>query len=688
MNSAAPRRSYALQLLTMPAPPSRNSGHAYRPDIDGLRALAILSVVLFHAKVPWFGGGFVGVDVFFVISGYLIGSLVYGDIRESKFSFLHFYERRAKRILPALIAVLLACNAIAFILLSPLELRDYCAQAFSAVASSSNIYYWLRSNYFNPSIALKPLLMTWSLGIEEQFYLLFPLSLFLAYKFFPRRVLQLVAAVCAGSFVICVWCANSYPSAAFYLLPTRAWELGLGVSLAILELERNLSGNRSAVASEILGSSGLALVLASVIAYSESTRFPGLAALLPTLGTACLISSPRSVVNRKLLASPPAVFVGLISYSWYLWHWPLLSFARIVSGGMLSVPQALLIATLSLGLAVLSHRFIEQPFRRSRASSLRLWTGYASVVSALAVAALAGYLHSGWPGRMPELKNYETAVSAVETNPCLAGFDETHPRLHAPCVISGSAKVALLGDSHAAALAPAIQESALHHGYGFELLAKASCPPLQGRSLRWTLRPTFEQKCSEFNHAALQHVLSDPSTTTVVLAGFWSAPLNKDSRQFYSDPSKPTESISEADSYSNFRSGLLRTIATLRASGKRVLVATDVPAFEPDPMSLVRNSLIRRRGQLASLLSSQKASLAPVAEESAISPVDVIADREVCEAATEGGAQLLDLSRNLCADSHCRFWDNGVLLYSDSSHLTAAGAEYALRGQDPFALSN
>lgn len=669
------------------SPPHR--GQYYRPDIDGLRAVAIVAVVAFHARLPFFGGGYVGVDVFLVISGYLIGALVYRDICDSRFSFLNFYERRAKRILPALLTVLVVCNLIAFALLSPLELRDYCAQAFSAVTSSSNIYFWLKSNYFNPVAEFKPLLMTWSLGIEEQFYLLFPLTLVLLFRFAKRRIPQIVAAGCLASFLLCVLCLRVYPSAAFYLLPMRAWELGLGVLIAVYEVQRVEPlrlGNKAAI---VLAGLGLALILGSVVIYTQDTPFPGLAALLPTGGTVCLILSRDSFVNRRLLSSRPMVFLGLVSYSWYLWHWPLMSFARIVSDGFLPVSRAALIGVSSLALAVVSYNFVEQPFRRSPVRGGLLLPKYGLALVVLAALSFLGYARGGWPGRIPQLVKVEASVSSVETNPCLAGFDESAPRLMPPCVIESSGpKLALLGDSHAASLAPALEQVASEHGYGFELLAKASCRPLAGVTLHWALHPTFERTCSDFNRAALQRVANDDRTQIVVLAGYWSAPLAEDSKEAYADVSQKDELLSPAESGRNLEAGLLKTILLLRSAGKRVVVASDVPRLDLDPVDSVRNSVIRTRGELANVLSSHVLSLDSVPQQNLIKPADALADSEIRHAARQAGATILDLSRNLCPSGQCRFWNDGILFYSDSQHLTAAGAEYALRGQDPIASTN
>jgi hypothetical protein len=373
-----------------------------------------------------------------------------------------------------------------------------------------------------------------------------------------------------------------------------------------------------------------------------------------------------------LLASRPLVFVGLISYSWYLWHWPLMSFARIVSGGLLSVPRAVLIAVLALGLAIVSHRFIEQPFRRTLTPTPRVLLGYATMLVLLGTAPLIGYMRSGWPSRIPELAKVEASVREEEHNLCLAGFEDSTPRLRAPCVAEGTGpKLALLGDSHAAALGSAVQQLAFRHGYGFELLTKASCPPLASGVFRWALHPTFERTCAAFNSAVLQHVSRDRDITVVVLAGFWSAPWSQGE-------------MAEASSNSNLHDGLSKTIALLRSSGKHVFVVTDIPRFGLDPMTSVRNSIMKSRGELATLISSHVFSLDPVAMESLVKPADTTADAEVRLASFEEGAQIIDLARNLCPRARCDFWNGGVLLYADKQHLTPAGAEYALRGQDPI----
>ena len=670
-------------MLISPALPASRDSHRYRADIDGLRAVAIFSVVAFHAHLRSFSGGFIGVDVFLVISGYLIGSLVYREIIESGFSFARFYERRVKRILPALLTVLIICNLIAFIILSPLELRSFCEESFAAAFSSSNVYYWLRSNYFNPVTAFKPLLMAWSLGIEEQFYFLFPLTLFFLHKFAKRWIFQCLAICSLLSLVACAVCTRFYPSAAFYLLPTRAWELGLGILIAIREVERGPL-KLSVPSSNILGSLGLGLIVFSVFVYTEATRFPGIAALLPTLGTAFLINSRDSFINRKVLSSSPMVYLGLVSYSWYLWHWPLMSFARIVSGGLLSVSRALVIALLSLLLAVFSYHLVEQPFRRAVTPRPRLFLSYATVIVLIGIASFLGYTKAGWPNRIPELASAEATVHQVEKNICMAGYEESAPRLQAPCVLqTGGPTMVLVGDSHAASLGPTLRRLANQQGFGFESLTKAGCAPLLDVKQQLPLHPEFERSCLDFNRAVVKHILKDPNIKVVFLAGFWSAPyLNHEG--FGHQAAFGTDApLSE--NYEDLRVGLLKIITRLRASGRRVVVATDVPRFEVDPMSNVRNIVMRRRGELALMLSRHIFSLDPIPEDSLVKPADKIAEGFVRDSATEGGAEIVNLAQNLCPGSRCAFWDNGVLFYSDTHHITPAGAENALRGFNPIA---
>lgn len=337
----------------------------YRREIDGLRAVAVLPVILFHAGLPFFSGGFVGVDVFFVISGYLITTLIVKDIESGQFSILHFYERRVRRILPALFFVALVCTPIAAFLMLPGQFIEYSQSLIALVSFSSNIFFWLNTGYFAEVAELKPMLHTWSLAVEEQYYLLFPPVLMLAWRFWHRGSFWLIVAGALVSFVLCEWGWRTSPVANFFLLPTRAWELLAGAICAYL---LQYHGQRS---SNVLSLIGLGMILIAVLAFDENTPFPSFYALLPVLGTALIIVyATASTFVGLVLGSSGPVAIGLISYSAYLWHQPLFAFVRLAAEGEpVSFLLLISLAVLSLLLAALTWRFVEQPFRRKSSPS-------------------------------------------------------------------------------------------------------------------------------------------------------------------------------------------------------------------------------------------------------------------------------------------------------------------------------
>ena len=329
----------------------------YRPEIDGLRALAVLPVILFHAGFQVFAGGYIGVDVFFVISGYLITSILLADIEGGEFSLAKFYERRARRILPALIFVLLACIPFAWAWMLPGQLQDFSAALLAVSLFGSNIWFWQHSGYFDSAAEENPLLHTWSLAVEEQYYLLFPIFLLLAWRFGRGKLVWLMLALALLSLLLSEWGWRNAPSANFYLAPSRAWELLAGSITAYWVRNYGLRE------SNALSAVGLMGILIPIFFYDHTLPFPGLLALPPVIGTAliCLSAGPTTITAR-VLSLRWLVAIGLISYSAYLWHQPLFAFARI----KLVDPSMLVMSTLSivaLVMAYLSWRFVEQPFR-------------------------------------------------------------------------------------------------------------------------------------------------------------------------------------------------------------------------------------------------------------------------------------------------------------------------------------
>jgi peptidoglycan/LPS O-acetylase OafA/YrhL len=346
----------------------------YRREIDGLRALAVLPVILFHAGFSAISGGFVGVDVFFVISGYLITSIILEELAEGQFTVAGFYERRARRILPALFFVLLACLPFAWWLLLPAELVDFGKSVTAVAVFASNILFWLQTDYFAATAEQIPLLHTWSLAVEEQYYLVFPLFMALAWGFGKRWLVVALALVALLSLGWSEWLWRSSVEANFYLIPSRAWELMVG-ALTAFYLQKNVAVQGGMLAQ---GMSALGLILLgyAVFFFDEGIPFPSVYALVPTVGAVLLIlfATPATWVG-KLLASPPLVWIGLISYSAYLWHQPLFVFARLQALDEPSVGLMAGLCVMTLILAWFSWRFVEKPFRdRSRFTRTQIFS--------------------------------------------------------------------------------------------------------------------------------------------------------------------------------------------------------------------------------------------------------------------------------------------------------------------------
>jgi peptidoglycan/LPS O-acetylase OafA/YrhL len=656
---------------------------AYRADIDGLRALAILSVVFYHAGPAWLPGGFTGVDVFFVISGYLIGGQIYRELCNGAFSYLRFYQRRAKRILPALYAVLVFTLLAASFLLSPGEFTELAKEAFAATLSASNVWFWATTNYFAGNSELNPLLMTWSLGVEEQFYVVIPLMLVLMAGLRRKWILPATIAVCLLSLAIAASLAARFPMMVFYLLPARAWELGAGVALAVTELNRKSSLLSGALA-QIAGFAGLALVLAPMFLLSAHAALPVPPLISSVVGTALSIAVPRCWMNRQLLSLPGLTFIGRISYSWYLWHWPLLAFMHIIGGAHLPAAAPALAVATSFAAAVLSWRFIERPFRGSLRAPAPMLMRYGLAAAALLLLyGLVGFSR-GVPQRFPALAHMEAVGRALSNDPCLAGLTKNEPSLKPACVGSSPTgqAVALWGDSHSAALAPGFRSAAATQGYAFVQLGKASCPPLIGATHFIPRQPLLAAGCERFNRKALALLQADRNIRVVVLAAAWSAPLNRTWQDGWlvSDPAHESEIPTPEANCRLFVDSLKAALHALQAAGKQVIVVEDVPSFEIDLLWRVRSTRIPARRRLATWLGIQAVTDPGFASPNP-NPNFALADSLLRQAATGSPAvPLVDLNPALCsAPAECAYRFGENLLYSDSSHLSNFGALYALR---------
>lgn len=493
-------------------------GHpAYRPDIDGLRAVAVVSVVLFHAFPSLLRGGFVGVDLFFVISGYLIHALMLRELDQRTFSFGDFYARRVKRLFPALLLMGLASYAFGWFNLLDSEFKTFGKHLMGGALSVANLMQWQEAGYFDTSAELKPLLHLWSLGVEEQFYLLWPMALWLAWR---RRmsIALLVAGAGLASFLANVLTVKLYPVADFYSPLTRAWELMMGGMLAI---RHHAAPGASSAQANRKSAAGLVLLALSICVLDKDAAFPGWWALLPTLGACLLIDAgPQAWINRTLLSQRAMVSIGLISYPLYLYHWPLLSYARITWGETPPWTLRAALALASLPLAWLTYRFIEQPLRRRARTPLKV----AALVVLMAGIAYAGYTTYRRDGLAFRMSHSVTRFAQDvdldvdrdwRRHACYLEGDADNDRPFAPaCTEAGAAPLLFLwGDSHAAALYPGLVQHRDVLGMRIAQYTASGCPPLIGAQ-------AVAPRCAAI-HARILRQLAAAHPATVVLTGRW-----------------------------------------------------------------------------------------------------------------------------------------------------------------------
>lgn len=672
----------SLSLTQVKSGHETNQEVSYRNDIDGMRALAVTAVVLNHAGLPFFPGGFIGVDIFFVISGYLVGGIVYRDILAKNFSFKEFYARRAKRILPALFAMMFVQWIIALLILTPNELVNFAKSAISALLGVSNIYFWrLNTDYFAPAAHTDPFLMTWSLGVEEQFYIVLPLLMLLGSRIAIKSILYLAIVASALSFLMSVFFTNLQPAAAFYLLPTRAWELGAGVILSILVQKKSISVSR--IASDILSIAGIFLIVTSILFFDEATAFPGIAAVLPVFGTVALLLSKSSIINRTFLSCAPMRAIGLISYSWYLWHWPLMAFMRTSSATVPSVTELTIAAVVSLVCGYLSWKFVEIPFRKSKRTSGALLVSYFFGLTAWLAVPVVALSYTGFPQRLASTATLAEEVAVVgRGGACLAEFGDTVPDQSANCQSSGFSKgIVLLGDSHAAALSSAMRELAEDKQMNFAVYTKSSCPFLTAATRSLVQNPDHASECHVFNENALKIVIDNESISTVVIAGYWSAGLESKTPGIGYTKIEGLEDEDKNESAQGIlKSSLVDTVQKLHASGKKVIILGEIPRFTFNSFQEVLTESLPVRNYIERTLDPYFSTADGKISKNYVIEIPETSKMIISDAAGFiDGAIYLDPVSAMCSSEDCLYASSdGVPYYFDYHHLSKPGAMFLL----------
>ena len=608
----------------------------YRPDIDGLRAIAVLAVLLFHFDVPPFGGGFVGVDVFFVISGYLITGITLGDLGAGRFSVLSFYARRVRRIVPALLVVSLAGGGVSLFVFLPTDLRFVGSGLTAAVTFTSNIlFYSVANDYFAAdNLNLQPMLHTWSLSVEAQFYLIYP-WLLIALRRRGWPVAPALLALATLSLAASTWAALRAPSAAFYLLPTRAWELLLG-GLLVRPIPVGHRGRG------LMAPAGLLMIGAAALLYGRTTPFPGAAALLPCLGAALVIlGGAEPTATGRLLKAPPLVFIGRISYSLYLWHWPLLVFAsygRAISPGL---GERLGLILLSGVLATLSWRYVERLVleRRFWPGRTRLFVGAAVATAAMALVGI-GVDHVGrgeiplalLPADVVTLANGQFDWTGGECLP-----EDVSAARRPPCRFGDPARdptVVLWGNSYARMWTPTLDLDGRRHDASGVSLLRSKCLPLDAHSL------TEPSDCTAFNQAALSYIEAHPGLGTVVLGANWFA------------AGAGLQQLGD-------------TIHRLTGLGRKVVVLLAPPQATYSVPRTLAMAALRHQPPPEPIVEAD----ARAAQQASTDIIDALRQAD--------GFKVIDPATVLCDGTHCAVERDGHALYYDAGHVTLYAAERA-----------
>ena len=636
----------------------------FRADIEGLRGIAILLVVLFHCDTPGLLGGFIGVDVFFVLSGFLITGLLIREVQTTAgLNLLEFYARRARRLLPAFTVTLVATLLIGTFVLTPQELDLASRAARSAALHMSNVFFDRNTgDYFSPNVQANPLLHTWSLAVEEQFYLFWPLLILLSIRWWrsTNALITLLAGLTLVSLAIGIGFTIKGGTFAFYELPARAWEFGIG-GLALFLSQRNL--DRFSRWWSAIGWLGFLAILgtAHFLSVASAVPFPGWVALIPTLGTAAILIAGTASSYRgigALLTSPPVQRLGALSYSWYLWHWPFLVFAAALLPS-LSLPGKLAVAALSLLAAAVSHHFIEQPIRFHQALLKRpaLSVGLAAAVMVLSLGtALFSITVAEDLANEPSMR---AITAATQTANRILTEQNCYPSLESPEVKwcdfgdeRAAVRIVLFGDSHAMHWFASLKQMADSNGWKLTTVVKPSCPAFDIRPSTFQAQDvpqldTYNTACAQWRTSAM--TLIQDLHPTVVLLGNATSHLGQKYEHLFATPSQP--------SLDELRNGVRQTLIALK--GHLVVVMRDTPHFPYHVPTCLARSIRQDRDPQAFCTADQSIVLNPDVYES-----------EQAGAHDLSHVHFIDMTDLLCQMGTCKPVHGDTIVYKDFDHLT------------------
>jgi len=643
----------------------------YRKEIDGLRALAVIPVILCHAGIFGFSGGYIGVDIFFVISGYLITSIIFDELVQNKFSIKRFYERRARRILPALSAVLLVTTVLSFIFMPANLLKSYADSLISVVTFTSNFHFFTTSGYFSTLAEQKPLLHTWSLAVEEQFYLFFPLLL--SYFWFKGKykLTKIIFLLTIASLLLCQLLAlNSYTDANFYLIFSRAWELFAGALIALTSIDK---ANIKPLQRDALGITGLALILYAMFVFDENTLFPSFYTLIPVIGSVFIIAfSHSNTLVGKLLSNRLFVTIGLISYSLYLWHQPLFSLLRLKSIGEPSVNLFILAITLTFLLAFLSYRYIEQPFRKKKLSTKKNRLSvlqYAGIsISFFIVIGLIGVANRGFQSRFSDTPYIDSIKFSPKRKACHYNSKTVNPPEYSCRYFGKNVTWATLGDSHTVEPAYALARLLKPKNEGILHLSFSGCIPA-------LLIESNKKGCAPWFKKALNYLENNQDINNVLIGFYYNGLLYGNHRKYYPEIPNENPRSKLTDQYQHLTAeeirelywqGFKKTVERLLTSGKKVYIQYPIPELPTHISNLLTPFSIFGGGLRYDPIKTTTAEYYFTRNAYILKKLDSLN--------YGNNLQAIKPFELLCDGKFCPAVKNGKALYFDSGHLSVAGA--------------